>query len=154
MVRRLHRIVRNTTLPALLLGLLATGPAPSPAQAARAGKLVVNVTGFHNADGNLLLYVRSDSTTAVAARTIQIDAKSMTVQAVFDSLPEGTYGVSAIHDANKNGQLDFNDMGMPVEGYGHSNNPARRMGPPDFNETKFTLGKAVVTIDIALIYWP
>lgn len=154
MVKRLHRILLGAFLPALLCGLLVTVAAQSPAQAVRGGKLIVKVHGFQNADGNLLLYVRSDATTAIAARTLQIDAKTMTVQAVFDNLPEGTYGVSAIHDANKNGQLDFNDVGMPVEGYGHSNNPAKREGAPNFDETKFSLGKTDVSIDIELIYWP
>ena len=42
-----------------------------------------------------------------------------------------------IHDENKNEKLDFNDAGMPIEGYGHSNNPAKRPGPPNFDETKF-----------------
>jgi len=45
-------------------------------------------------------------------------------------------------------------MGMPVEGYGHSNNPEKRMGAHSFDETKFTLSQPVTTLEIQLIYWP
>ena len=151
MVKGHKRIALLLVFCCAILAMCATH---SEAQAAHAGKLIVKVTGFHSTDGNLLLQVRSDPNTVVAARTIEIDPKTMTAVTTFEGLPEGTYGVFALNDANKNGQLDFDGVGMPVEGYGHSNNPAKREGPPDFNETKFTLGKADVTIEIQLIYWP
>ena len=44
-------------------------------------------------------------------------------------------------------------MGMPVGGYGHSNNPAKRPGPPNFDETKFAFAALGSTIAIALVYW-
>ena len=78
----------------------------------------------------------------------------MTATAVFEDLPQGSYGVAVIHDENRNGKLDFNEMGMPVEGYGHSNNPERRMGPPKFDETKFAVSSPSTTVEIQLIYWP
>jgi len=43
---------------------------------------------------------------------------------------------------------------MPTEGYGHSNNPAKRPGPPSFDETKFTFAAPGSTVGIVLIYWP
>lgn len=151
MIKRLNRIA---LLPALCCAFLMTCATHSEAQATHAGRLIVKVTGFHNTDGNLLIHIRRDQNTVVATRTVEIDAKTMTAQTTFEDLPEEVYGVSAIHDANKNGQLDFDSMGLPLEGYGHSNNPEKREGPPSFDETKFTLGKADVTIEIQLIYWP
>jgi len=145
---------RMAVLPVLCCALLMLLAARSEAQTPAAGKLIVKVTGFHNTDGNVVLRVRSDEQTVVATRTVEIDSKTMTAQAVFDNLAQGTYGVFALHDGNKNGQLDFDAQGMPLEGYGHSNNPAKRPGPPSFDETKFTLGKTDVTIEIELIYWP
>ena len=58
-----------------------------------------------------------------------------------------------IHDENKNEKLDFNDTGVPIEGYGHSNNPAKRPGPPDFSETKFAFSAPGSTMEIKLVYW-
>jgi uncharacterized protein (DUF2141 family) len=40
-----------------------------------------------------------------------------------------------------------------LEGYGASNNPEKRMGPPDPSEAKFTLNQQKTTIEIKLIYW-
>jgi uncharacterized protein (DUF2141 family) len=111
------------------------------------------VTGARNAVGNLRVVLRRDENTIVEAKEVEIDAKTMTSQAVFNNIPEGEYGVAVIHDENKNGKLDMNEMGIPVEGYGHSNNPAKRPGPPNFDETKFKLTNPGTSIEIRLNYW-
>jgi len=128
--------------------------AVSIAQAPRTGMLTVKITGIRNTVGNIRVALRRDESTIVAARIVEIDPKTLTAEAVFDNLAEGTYGVAVIHDENKNGKLDFNEMGMPLEGYGHSNNPAKRPGPPPFDETKFTFAAPGSTIEIELVYWP
>ena len=146
---------QSTSFTALILcGALAAPMFAYPqAQAATAGQLTVRVTGVRSAEGNIRIAVRNDENTVVASRTIEIDPKTLTAQTVFDKLPQGTYGIAVFHDENKNGKLDFNEMGMPVEGYGHSNNPGKRMGPPSFDETKFTLDQSGSSIEIRLIYW-
>ena len=148
----------TSTATALLLMLcctawIATGVRLA-AQAPRSATLTVHVTGFRNADGNLLVLLRRDENTRVEARTIDIDPKTLAAQVVFQNVPEGAYGVTVVHDENKNGKLDFNEMGMPIEGYGYSNNPAKRPGPAPFEETKFTLTAPSTSTEIALIYWP
>lgn len=124
------------------------------AQTPHTDNLTVRVNGIRNTAGNLLVAVRRDANTVVERRAIEIDSKTLTAQTTFDNLTEGIYGVAVIHDENKNGRLDFDPMGMPLEGYGHSNNPAKRLGPPPFDETKFALTATGATIDITLIYWP
>jgi uncharacterized protein (DUF2141 family) len=57
-----------------------------------------------------------------------------------------------MHDENMNGKLDKNFVGAPKEGYGASNNPKKRMGPPKFDEAKFSLNKPEQTIEIKLMY--
>jgi uncharacterized protein (DUF2141 family) len=44
-------------------------------------------------------------------------------------------------------------MGIPVEGYGMSNNPPRRMGRPGFDETNFQVNQPQCAIEIKMIYW-
>jgi uncharacterized protein (DUF2141 family) len=134
--------------------LLATSIGFVSAQTPAKCTLKVKVTGIHDTDGNVKLTLRSDPNTVVQSREVEIDGKTMTATAEFENLAPGTYGVSALHDENKNGKLDFNEVGMPVEGYGHSNNPAKRMGPPSFDETKFALSEPTTSIEIQLIYWP
>lgn len=127
---------------------------PLPAQSQKTGKLVVKMVGIRSAEGNIRIAVRTDENTIAAAQIATIDPNTLTAEAVFDNLPEGDYGVALIHDKNKNEKLDFNDFGMPLEGYGHSNNPSKRQGPPDFNETKFVFSAPSTTITVNLIYWP
>jgi uncharacterized protein (DUF2141 family) len=124
------------------------------AQTARNASLTVKITAIRNADGNLRVALRRDENTIVQGRTVDIDPKTLTAKIVFDNVPEGSYDIAVIHDENKNGTLDFNDVGMPIEGYGYSNNPPKRPGPAPFDETKFALNAPSTSIEIALIYWP
>jgi uncharacterized protein (DUF2141 family) len=68
---------------------------------------------------------------------------------VFTDLKPGAYAVLITHDENGNGQLDTNAMGMPLEGYGFSNNP-RVMRKPTWDEARFDLAGAAASIDVSL----
>lgn len=68
---------------------------------------------------------------------------------VFKDLKPGAYAVLITHDENGNGQLDTNAMGMPLEGYGFSNNP-RVMRKPTWDEARFDLAGAAARIDVSL----
>ncbi|WP_422359727.1 DUF2141 domain-containing protein [Reichenbachiella sp.] len=59
------------------------------------------------------------------------------VKVEFKDLPEGTYAVAVIHDANANGELDTGAFGIPTEAYGFSNDARGMFGPADFNESQF-----------------
>jgi len=41
---------------------------------------------------------------------------------------------------------------VPKEGYGASNNPKKKMGPPSFEETKFQLRGTEQSLEIELRY--
>ena len=56
------------------------------------------------------------------------------------------------HDENMNEKLDKNFMGVPKEGYGASNNQKKKMGPPNFDETKFHVGGTEQSVEIKLMY--
>ena len=151
-----NNLRRNLWLTPLLIlccSILFAGSS-GVAQAQKTGKLIVKIAGIRNTEGNIRVAVRTDETTIAAAQIASIDPEALTAEAIFDNLPEGDYGVAVIHDENKDEKLDFNDYGMPTEGYGHSNNPAKRQGAPDFSETKFVFAAPSTTITINLIYWP
>jgi len=46
---------------------------------------------------------------------------------------------SVLHDENKNGKMDKNIAGIPVEGYGVTNNPKPALRAATFKEATFTL---------------
>ena len=154
MTRSIGKSMWFAILPILCCSLWIASTARSSAQAPRTGTLTVKITGLRNADGNIRVALRRDENTIVDAKVVDIDPKTLSAQAVFENLPEGSYGVAIIHDENKNGTLDMNETGMPEEGYGHSNNPAKRPGPPNFDETKFSVNSTATSIEIKLIYWP
>lgn len=67
----------------------------------------------------------------------------------FENLPDGDYALSVLHDANRNGRMDFNALGIPVEGFGFSNKAVGSYGPPKFEAARFTVkGDTVHAVDL------
>jgi uncharacterized protein (DUF2141 family) len=58
---------------------------------------------------------------------------------VIDDLPDAEYGLQVMHDTNGNGELDTNFVGMPREPWAFSNNATGNMGPPKWQDIKFSL---------------
>lgn len=56
---------------------------------------------------------------------------------IFNDVRPGVYGISAYHDENKNGKLDTNMVGMPVEDYGASRDARATFSAPNFEDAKF-----------------
>lgn len=69
---------------------------------------------------------------------------------VIKDLPAGEYAFSVLHDANSNGKMDKNLFGMPTESYAFSNNALGRMGPPSFEQARFTIPAAGATTRVSL----
>jgi uncharacterized protein (DUF2141 family) len=93
-----------------------------------------------------------DTSKAIRAQDVDIDTNTMSAQVVFGDLPEGVYAISVRHDENSNGKLDKNFVGIPKEGYGASNNAAKKRRAPKFDEATFLLNGTGQTIEIKLIY--
>ena len=56
---------------------------------------------------------------------------------VFSDVPKGVYGISAFHDEKKNGKLDTNFVGYPIEEYCASRNARNAFSAPGFSDAKF-----------------
>ena len=67
----------------------------------------------------------------------------------FKNIPAGTYGIVLYHDKNGNKKMDFELNGMPKEMYGVSNN-IMSFGPPMWNDAKFEVAAAPITLEIRL----
>lgn len=78
---------------------------------------------------------------------VKITNKKATV--IFNSIPKGTYAVSAFHDENDNKKMDTNFIGIPKEPIGVSNDATGFMGPPKYNDAKFPIHQnTTITIRI------
>lgn len=64
-------------------------------------------------------------------------ASEASVVVKFENVPDGTYALSVIHDANENGELDKTGLGIPKEGFAFSNNVMGKKGPPSFQKASF-----------------
>jgi uncharacterized protein (DUF2141 family) len=71
---------------------------------------------------------------------------------VFSGVAPGDYAVSVFHDENANGTLDRNFIGMPKEGVGASNDAAGKLGPPRFEDARFSYKGGQQTLTIHLKY--
>lgn len=81
---------------------------------------------------------------------LEKDQTSVTVE--FDSLPDGEYAVSVMHDENGNRKLERSGVGFPKEGVGFSNDQRVTLKAPGYEKSKFTLSsgerrKIIVQLD-------
>jgi uncharacterized protein (DUF2141 family) len=114
--------------------------------------LTVTVSDIRSQNGQLLVaVVNTDAAWNSREKPVAVDKADATArEQVFRfKLPAGSYAVQVLHDENRNGKLDSNFMGIPVEGYGFSNNP-QVMRRAHFSEAKFDLTEAPAAIVVRL----
>ena len=104
--------------------------------------LTVEISGIKNDQGKILLQLfdsneNYQSNKAYSANMIK--AKKGVVSVTFNNLVAGEYAIRYFHDENDNGQLETNLFGMPVEGYGFSNNAKADFGPVSFVDMKVSI---------------
>jgi uncharacterized protein (DUF2141 family) len=120
---------------------------------ARSAELDLTITDLRTQQGSLRVAIAdsaagwSDTEKSVAGTVRKPQGQEETFH--FPDLPPGSYAVMVMHDENDNGKLDSNFMGMPIEGYGFSNNPGV-MRKPTFEEARFELGAEGGAITVRL----
>lgn len=116
-------------------------------------QLEVVVTGIKNGEGDIRVGIFSDKETFLkkAVYGKVVEAKEGSIKVIIE-LEKGVYGVSVIHDENKNGDLDSSFIGIPREGFGFSNNAMGTFGPPRFEKASITVENGKMSISIAMKY--
>lgn len=143
---------RNTAFPfaSFALAITASLAAVGPAAAA---DLTVKLHGIRAQTGLVkIAVVGSQDAWGGKAAPVQADgapAHGEDATFSFKDLKPGEYAVMITHDENDNGKMDTNVMGMPLEGYGFSNNP-QVMRKPTWDEARFTVTDSDVAIDVEL----
>ena len=129
--------------------IFATLIAATPA---RAGDLIVEIKGAASTRGSVLVALFATPAVFPDKPTtgVMVPAKAVPVLAIFRNLAPGVYAVSAFHDANGNGKLDKNLLGIPTEKYGFGHDAMGTMGPPTFQAASITMGPVNQTIVINL----
>lgn len=65
-------------------------------------------------------------------------------------VPKGTWAVLVYQDANENGELDRNLIGIPKENYGFSRDAAGKFGPPGFDDAAIQVSDEVTVAAVRL----
>jgi uncharacterized protein (DUF2141 family) len=105
--------------------------------------LTVSISGLKNDAGTVQVGLFNSEGKFLKSiyKGVSSEIKSKVASVTFTNIPAGVYAISAYHDKNKNGKLDMNFMGIPKEDIACSNNAKGFMGPPKYEDAKFTITK-------------
>jgi len=146
----MNRTLASCVAPLALTAALFAASAIAPAIA---GELTVSLQGIRAQSGLVqVAVVDSQDAWDGKAEPVQFDGappQGETAKFTFKDLKPGSYAVMITHDENGNGKLDTNVVGMPLEGYGFSNNP-QVMRKPTWDEARFEVTATGAAIDIDL----
>ena len=150
---------RSLLLVLAVLSLLAPAAgAPAPAGRAAGVALTIHVEGLKNDRGQLAVALFDSAANfprqerALRGQIVRIVGRR--AQVTLTDLRPGTYAVAILHDENANAKMDFNFLGMPLEGYGFSNDASGLFGPPSFESAAFRLLPRASGISIRGRYFP
>lgn len=107
-------------------------------------QLTIQVENIKIPQGQLLLAIYDSHENYDAEKSPkhfmkQLAITTNTTRIKFEDLPAGYYAIKAFHDTNNNNKLDTNLIGLPKEQYGFSNNVTGRLGPPSFEQSRFSI---------------
>ena len=69
----------------------------------------------------------------------KVSARAGVTQACVFVPGPGSYGLALYHDANGNGKIDRNAIGIPKEGFGFSNNPRILFSAPKLKSVRLAV---------------
>lgn len=119
--------------------------------------LVVEIEGLKNQNGQVCasLFASSkgfpgEDDKVIKRQCIPASQNPMTI--TFDQLKTGSYAVVIMHDENQDDQFNRDVMGLPLEGFGFSQNPEVIDRAPKFGECVVFVAGAQTKSKINLKY--
>ena len=111
------------------------------------GILIVELSGLKDATGDVYIAVYNaeddwlSEDAVFASEKVDIaDALDGELVRTELHLPLDDYALTVFYDADGDGELDTNFIGIPKEPFAMSNNAVAKFGPPKYDEALFTLG--------------
>ncbi|MEJ1932594.1 DUF2141 domain-containing protein [Nostoc sp. NIES-3756] len=148
-------MMKKWTFSLMLMATLGNLAWSLSARANFNGKLIVEIDGLQNKQGQVCASIFSSSQgfPSDRKRVLQRQCTQISetpLKLTFDNLKAGSYAVAAIQDLNSDGTLNRNSLGMPVEPYGFSRNPEVRTSAPKFGDAAFILAGPNTIIQIQM----
>ena len=118
--------------------------------------LTVNITGLRNSDGHFMVSLWDKSTgfpdDHFTKELVYKDVKSPSFSFSLKGLPYGDYALAALHDENEDGEMEYNWVGMPKEGFAFSRNYNVTIRAPKWEESVIKLNSPKKTIEMKMQY--
>ena len=139
--------------PVFAAGALACNPA-DPDQV----RLQISVSGMRTTKGTVNVTIYPDDAAHFLDGRYKLAREHFPVvlpvtHACFAFAAPGYYAVALFGDENENGHFDTNFLGIPVEGYGFSNNPTLYFGPPKLRQVRFAAHRGDNLIAVTMKYY-
>ena len=122
-----------------------------------ATKLLVHVTGVSGSRGEVAVTVYPDDPRRFLAPKgkllrARVPARTPVTSACFWLPRAGVYAIAVYHDTNADHDFNRNLAGLPVEGFGFSNDPPTSIGLPPFRSVRFSVAGPESVIRVKLRY--
>jgi uncharacterized protein (DUF2141 family) len=92
--------------------------------------LEIEITGIRNNKGEILLQLFDEDQKVIDQQKSIVENNKCKIKC--SNLKPGKYAFRFFHDENLSGIMETNEIGIPKEGYGFSNNGAGLFGPKPF----------------------
>ncbi len=121
-------------------------------------RLDISVSGMRSAKGSLVISVYPDQPQHFLDGKYKLGKQVLPItlpvtHACFVMPKPGWYAVAMFDDANNNGHFDTNAFGIPVEGFGFSNNPKLSLGPPSLEQVRFFAHRGDNSVVVHIMYY-
>ena len=118
--------------------------------------LSVTITGLRNNNGQLMVSLNRgpihfpDSNYYLQNYYPKINSPTHTL--VLKNVPYGDYAFCLLHDENMNGEMDYNWIGLPKEGYAFSGDYYVVFRAPKYEEANFIIDSPELSIVVEMQY--
>lgn len=119
--------------------------------------VIIKIEGIRSSNGNIVIGVFTSNHDFVNEKSIlekcfsKSELKNQNLNVKLNLNP-GTYGIALFDDENNNMKMDYNFLGIPLEGFGFSNYYTNSLKKPHFNDFKFIVKQGENHINIKMRY--
>jgi len=119
--------------------------------------LDIEISNIRNHKGVILLsvYTAPDQFPYHPLKTYEVKKDSLAKGIIHTSIRDlspGQYALGLLDDENRSGQMEYNMIGIPQEGFGFTNNPKLFLKRPDYDRVLFKIYPGINRIQLIVRY--
>ncbi|MFH0760129.1 MAG: DUF2141 domain-containing protein [Bacteroidota bacterium] len=119
--------------------------------------LEIEISNVRNHNGTVLISVcaRPEEYPYHPFRTYEVSKDSLCdgkLIKVIGDLQPGTYAIALLDDENRSGEMEYNRLGIPLEGFAFANNVKPFLSRPDYDRCLFTIKPGINRMHLIVRY--